>query len=105
MIDPRTMSPGSIMPPYAFLAENNLDTASTPAKIRAMITLGVPYAKGYDQQANADLMKQANAIAADLNKSGAPIDANKELVAMIAYLQRLGVDIKANKVSENSTTK
>jgi cytochrome c oxidase cbb3-type subunit I/II len=105
MIDPQTMSPGSIMPPYAFLTENNLDTASTPAKIRAMITLGVPYGKGYDQKANADLMKQANEIAADLNKNGAPIDANKELVAMIAYLQRLGVDIKANKVSDNSTIK
>jgi cytochrome c oxidase cbb3-type subunit I/II len=105
MIDPRTMSPGSIMPPYAFLTENNLDTASTPAKIRAMITLGVPYAKGYDQQANADLMKQANAIAADLNKNGAPIVANKELIAMIAYLQRLGIDIKASKVSNNSMIK
>jgi cytochrome c oxidase cbb3-type subunit I/II len=99
MIDPRTMSPGSIMPPYEFLSENNLDTASTPAKIRAMITLGVPYPAGYDQQANADLMKQANTIAADLKASGAGIESNKELVALIAYLQRLGTDIKAEKIA------
>ena len=99
MIDPRTMSPGSIMPPYEFLSENNLDTASTPAKIRAMITLGVPYPAGYDQQANADLMQQANAIAADLKASGAGIERNKELVALIAYLQRLGTDIKAEKIA------
>jgi cytochrome c oxidase cbb3-type subunit I/II len=99
MIDPRTMSPGSIMPPYEFLSENNLDTASTPAKIRAMITLGVPYPAGYDQQANADLMQQANAIAADLKASGAGIESNKELVALIAYLQRLGTDIKADKIA------
>jgi len=99
MIDPRTMSPGSIMPPYEFLSENNLDTASTPAKIRAMITLGVPYPAGYDQQANADLMQQANAIAADLKASGAGIESNKELVALIAYLQRLGTDIKAEKIA------
>ena len=98
MIDPRTMSPGSIMPAYEFLSENNLDTASTPAKIRAMITLGVPYSAGYDKQANTDLMTQANSIAADLKTNGAPIESNKELVALIAYLQRLGIDIKAEKI-------
>lgn len=97
MIDPRTMSPGSIMPIYDFLAENDLDTSSTGSKIRAMISLGVPYPQGYDLIANQDLMKQANEISADLKKNGAGIASNKELVAMIAYLQRLGTDIKANK--------
>lgn len=97
MIDPTTMSPGSIMPAYDFLADNDLDTSSTGAKIRAMVSLGVPYPKGYDQIANQDLMKQANEISADLKKNGAGISSNKELVAIIAYLQRLGTDIKANK--------
>jgi cytochrome c oxidase cbb3-type subunit I/II len=97
MIDPTTMSPGSIMPAYDYLADNDLDTSSTGPKIRAMISLGVPYPKGYDQIANQDLMKQANEISADLKKNGAGIASNKELVAMIAYLQRLGTDIKANK--------
>ncbi|MEP7317986.1 MAG: cytochrome-c oxidase, cbb3-type subunit I, partial [Panacibacter sp.] len=42
MFDPRIMSPGSIMPAYPWLMDNKLDTSSTPAKIRAMQTLGVP---------------------------------------------------------------
>ena len=63
-----------------------------------MITLGVPYSAGYDKQANTDLMTQANSIAADLKTNGAPIESNKELVALIAYLQRLGIDIKAEKI-------
>lgn len=58
------MSQGSIMPAYPHLLENELDTASTPAKIDAMITLGVPYPKGYAAEANSDLMAQAGVIAA-----------------------------------------
>jgi cytochrome c oxidase cbb3-type subunit I/II len=97
MIDPTTMSPGSIMPAYDWMAENDLDISSTPAKIRAMQTLGVPYPEGYDEKANADLMKQAESIVADLKKNDVSIAANKELIAMIAYLQRMGTDIKASR--------
>jgi cytochrome c oxidase cbb3-type subunit I/II len=97
MIDPTIMSPGSIMPSYAFMAENELDMTSTPAKIRAMQTLGVPYPEGYDVKANDDLTKQAKSIADDLKKNKVSIDSNKELIAIIAYLQRLGTDIKASK--------
>lgn len=97
MIDPTIMSPGSIMPSYAFMSENDLDISSTPAKIRAMQTLGVPYPDGYDTKANDDLMKQAQSIADDLKKNKVSIDSKKELIAMIAYLQRLGIDIKASK--------
>ena len=97
MIDPTIMSPGSIMPSYAFMAENELDITSTPAKIRAMQTLGVPYPEGYDVKANDDLTKQAKSIADDLKKNKVSIDSNKELIAIIAYLQRLGTDIKASK--------
>ncbi len=97
MIDPTIMSPGSIMPSYAFMAENDLDISSTPAKIRAMQTLGVPYPEGYDVKANDDLTKQAKSIADDLKKNKVSIDSNKELIAIIAYLQRLGTDIKASK--------
>lgn len=97
MIDPTIMSPGSIMPSYAFMAENELDFTSTPAKIRAMQTLGVPYPEGYDVKANDDLTKQAKSIADDLKKNKVSIDSNKELIAIIAYLQRLGTDIKASK--------
>jgi cytochrome c oxidase cbb3-type subunit I/II len=93
LMDPRLMSPGSIMPSYSFLLDSKLDTSSTPAKIRAMQKLGVPYPKGYDVQANHDLMMQANAIRLNLkiDKISSPADA--EVIAVIAYLQRLGKDI------------
>jgi cytochrome c oxidase cbb3-type subunit I/II len=100
MEDPRTMSPGSIMPPYAFMIDNDLDTSSTAAKIRTMQKLGVPYPQGYDLQANTDLMNQANTISADLAKDGIKVMSNKEIVAIIAYLQRLGTDIKGEKIVE-----
>jgi cytochrome c oxidase cbb3-type subunit I/II len=94
MVDPPSMSPGSIMPSYIWLSEDALDIASTPAKIRAMQTLGVPYPEGYDQQAIADLKVQADSIAAGLRESGIESSADREIVALIAYLQRLGRDIK-----------
>lgn len=103
MMDPRLMSPGSIMPAYAWMLDDKIDTASTPAKIRAMQTLGVPYPAGYDRQANADLMKQANGIKDNLKKDKIGTAADAEIIALIAYLQRMGTDIKAGKnaVAEN----
>jgi cytochrome c oxidase cbb3-type subunit I/II len=101
MMDPTTMSPGSIMPAYTFMAEREIDMASTPAKIRAMQTLGVPYPEGYDTKANDDLTKQANEIAADLKNNKVGIAANTEMIAIIAYLQRMGTDIKSAKVATN----
>ncbi len=95
MLEPQSMSPGSIMPSYAWMLDDPIDTASTPAKIRAMQTMGVPYPKGYDKQANADLMMQANAIRINLKIDKIQTTANKEIIALIAYLQRMGTDIKA----------
>jgi cytochrome c oxidase cbb3-type subunit I/II len=99
------MSPGSIMPAYPWLLDRKIDTSLIPAKIRAMQTLGVPYPDGYDRKANSDLMKQANEIAADLEKSKIETNADAEIIALIAYLQRLGTDIKSapkeNPVAEN----
>lgn len=100
MYDPRSMSPGSIMPAYPWLIEHKIDTSMIPAKIRAMQTLGVPYPEGYDQKAVADLMKQADAIAANLQKDKIETDSDAEIIAMIAYLQRLGTDIKAASKNE-----
>jgi cytochrome c oxidase cbb3-type subunit I/II len=99
MIDPSSMSPGSIMPSYDFMADKELDISNTAAKIRVMQKLGVPYPEGYDQKANGDLTIQANAIAEDLKKSGITVNPKTEIIAMIAYLQRLGVDIKASKTT------
>ncbi len=94
MYDPRSMSPGSIMPQYVWLLDDNLDTSSTAAKIRAMKTLGVPYPAGYDKIANNDLVQQEDSITANLKKDKIETPPNKEIIALIAYLQRIGRDIK-----------
>jgi cytochrome c oxidase cbb3-type subunit I/II len=102
MYEPSSISPGTIMPNYPWLFDNDLDTAITPAKIRAMMTMGVPYPAGFDKVANADLMKQSDAIVANLAKDKIGIKNNKEIIALIAYLQRVGTDIKLEqKTSSN----
>ncbi len=95
MADPTSMSPGSIMPKYAFLVDDKVDLTIIAAKISVMQTLGVPYPAGYSQSALEDYLTQARKIVADLKL--ATIDANEEseLIALIAYLQRMGTDIKA----------
>lgn len=100
MLDPQSMSPGSIMPSYGWLFDNKIDTGSTAARIRAMQKLGVPYPAGYDQQANKELMEQAGAISANLKGDKIQTNKNAEIVALIAYLQRLGKDIKATPAAE-----
>ena len=64
-----------------------------PAKIRAMQTLGVPYPEDYDKQAVEDLMSQAQQIVNDLKISNIDIEPTKQMVAMIAYMHKLGRDI------------
>ncbi|GAB3519905.1 bifunctional cbb3-type cytochrome c oxidase subunit I/II [Emticicia fontis] len=97
MMDPTTMSPGSIMPPYPWLLENNYDKELLPAKIKAMRTLGVPYPDGYEDIAVAEAEKQANEIAKSLADAKIKTSSDKEIIALIAYLQRLGTDIKTTK--------
>ena len=94
MMDPTTMSPGSIMPTYPFLLDKEIDTASTPAKIRAMMKLGVPYPEGYDKIANHDLMVQAQNIADNLKTDKIETVSDREIIALISYLQKLGRDLK-----------
>ena len=88
--NPQEISPGTIMPAYTWLLENKLDASQTKAKIRALRTLGVPYPEGYEkEEAIQDLHKQANEIAATIDGA----ESDKEVIAIIAYLQRLGTDI------------
>jgi cytochrome c oxidase cbb3-type subunit I/II len=96
MQNPSSMSPGSIMPSFPWLLTQNLDTSTTAAKIKAMRAIGVPYPVGYEIYANNDLIAQADSITNDLIKTGVPAENNKEIIALIAYLQRLGTDIKVN---------
>ncbi|MEJ8756668.1 cytochrome-c oxidase, cbb3-type subunit I [Pontibacter sp. H259] len=94
MMDPTSMSPGSIMPAYPWLFEQEIDQSTTEDKLRVLKQLGVPYEDEYIANANQELMKQANKVTADLAKEGIEVKPEKEIVALIAYLQRLGTDIK-----------
>jgi cytochrome c oxidase cbb3-type subunit I/II len=94
MLDPESMSPKSVMPPYPWLYEKDLDVSLTKKKISAMRTLGVPYEEGYEEQAMADIEMQQQEIVERLEGDGITVSKDKEIVALIAYLQRLGTDIK-----------
>jgi cytochrome c oxidase cbb3-type subunit I/II len=94
MLKPGEFVKGSVMPPYPHLYDQFIDTTTTGLKIAAMRTVGVPYEEGYEHVANQELMEQARSIADNLKKGGIEIEHDKEIIAMIAYLQRLGTDIK-----------
>ena len=101
MLNPEDISPGSIMPTYEWLIEDDLNTAYSEKKISAMRTLGVPYPEGFEAEVQDNMVAQADSIAkhilTDLDSEHTPdqVEAlrKKEIVALIAYLQRLGSDI------------
>ena len=124
MYDPQSTSSGSIMPAYQWLVRDKLDRSATEDKMRAMVSLGVPYTDDDITNAQASMDKQAEQIEKNLYTD--PEFANsyeddkkyaqenglefiemrdREIVAMIAYLQRLGTDIQVkdsdNLLSEN----
>ncbi len=111
LLRPKIVSPGSLMPKYIWLAENDLDLSMLDKKIKAMQTLGVPYPEGFEKIAKTEAEKQAEEIAIDIvdnlynnlpkkeqklfnKKTKVEELKKKEIVALIAYLQRLGTDIK-----------
>ena len=91
--EPSSMSEGSIMPSYSFMLKKDLDTSTTAAKIRTLQKLGTPYPKGFDKIANNVLMEQASSISYSLLSDSIRVSPNKEVIALIAYMQRLGTDI------------
>jgi cbb3-type cytochrome c oxidase subunit II len=95
MQDPRLVSPKSIMPPYAWMLEWELDLDDLPTRMRRLKTLGTPYADTEIENAVVDARQQAQEIASRVEEQGGPSGLqNKEIVAIVAYLQRLGTDIK-----------
>ncbi|GAB4492089.1 MAG: cytochrome-c oxidase, cbb3-type subunit I [Saprospiraceae bacterium] len=102
MIDPTSMSPGSIMPAYPKLAEQPLDLSDLPAKITALRKLGTPYPRDFEKYAISNAQEQAQTVAKNLAEQGVKEEglADKEIVAIIAYLQRLGTDIKVASSAE-----
>ena len=94
MLEPESMSPGSLMPAYPWLISDRLNTSDTEKKIRSMQGFGVPYANEFDKIALSDLNRQAEEITSGLKEQGVQVESDREIIALIAYLQRLGVDIK-----------
>ena len=90
MEDPRAISVGSNMPNYPWLFTSPTDVAALPGKIAVQRQLGVPYPAWTDAQITADVNQQAKAIVEDLKTAGGVIAPDKQIVALIAYLQKLG---------------
>ncbi|QOI96087.1 MAG: cytochrome-c oxidase, cbb3-type subunit I [Flammeovirgaceae bacterium] len=102
MLAPDAVSTGSIMPAYPWLFEQVIDKSTTASKIKALRTIGVPYEEGYESRANDDLDMQARRMAENLQLEGIEVEPDAEIIALIAYLQRLGKDIKASKTADNN---
>ena len=92
LMDPRSTSQGSNMPGFPWLATWTYDDSLAPKKLALLRTLGVPYTDQDIADAEVNQRKQADFIVADLDKSGVKVQWNNEVVALIAYLQRLGRD-------------
>lgn len=118
MYDPQSTSSGSIMPAYQWLVRNELDKSQTEAKMKAMVTLGVPYTEEDIANAQQAMLEQGTKIEQNLyadpdfaetyeaDKKAGGQDfvemRNREIVAIIAYLQRLGTDIKVKDAEVTS---
>ena len=93
--DAREMVAGSIMPRYSWLLKDSTDFAILKKKLQVMRQVGVPYSDADIANAETDARAQAAQIASGLEAAGAGKDlSDKEVVSVIAYLQRLGADLK-----------
>ena len=120
MYDPRSTSSGSIMPSYPWLLKNKLDKSLTEKKMETMVSLGVPYSEEEIANAQQQMDEQGSQVEQNLysdpdfveNYEADKKDAvengrdfvemkDREIVALIAYLQRLGTDIKVNDATNN----
>ncbi|SHI95133.1 cytochrome c oxidase cbb3-type subunit I/II [Mesonia phycicola] len=122
--DPQTTSSGSIMPSYKWLIKNEHDRSQTEDKMRAMVTLGVPYTD--EEIANAQKWMEEQAAQIEQNLYSDPDFAesyeadkkyakengldfvemkDREVIALIAYIQRLGTDIKIKDANQEVSSK
>ena len=90
MEDPRAISVGSNMPAYPWLLTNDTDVAALPNRLAVQRTLGVPYPEQTPAEVRVQVDRQARAIADELRAAGATVEPGREIIALIAYLQRLG---------------
>ncbi len=122
MYDPQSTSSGSIMPSYPWIVQDALDKSDTENKMRVMQTLGVPYSDEEIENAQALMKQQGTQIEKNLYNDPDFVSSyeadkryaeengleftemrDREIVALIAYLQRLGTDIKAEDLKQVST--
>jgi cytochrome c oxidase cbb3-type subunit I/II len=99
-VDPRSMMPGSIMPAYPWFETQNVDMSDLGAKIRVLTHLGAPYSDDVLRDPSVSYMQQAQEYVERLRRDGVELDPKSEMVAMIAYMQKLGVDIQNMKTEE-----
>ena len=88
--DPRSTSPGSNMPPYSFFKTNRVDFAELAGKMGVLRKIGVPYTDEEIMTSAGTAMSQALLITEDLATQSIPVDPESEMVAIIAYMQRMG---------------
>jgi cytochrome c oxidase cbb3-type subunit I/II len=107
MKNPQEMQPKSIMPSYPWLCDNSkpVDLSDLKAKINALRTIGVPYEKGYENLAEADYDKEAEEISKKLKTTGIKAEKRTEIIALIAYLHKLGRDVEPQKIVQSLNKK
>ncbi|MCH6257257.1 cytochrome-c oxidase, cbb3-type subunit I [Puniceicoccaceae bacterium K14] len=107
MLKPEQISPGSNMPSYPWLFKKDIDYSALPSKISVQQTLGVPFENWTDQEVIESAQSQAQEIADRLSEQGKEIERDREIIALIAYLQQLGksedlrVDMAKAKTTNN----
>jgi cytochrome c oxidase cbb3-type subunit I/II len=95
MRDPRSTSPGSVMPVYTWLHTQTYAVSDIQASLRALKRVGVPYTDAQITGAGAAMHEQAEGIVDRLKQAGVTTEPDREIIALIAYLQRLGKDGRA----------
>ncbi len=101
MLDPREVTPKSIMPNYGWLYKKKTNLKVINKKLKVMAALGVPYTDEQIKNAYSDAAKQATEITKELAKDGVQMKMqDKQIIALIAYLQRLGVDKARSELKE-----
>ena len=93
--NPRSTSPGSIMPNYPWIIDSDYDYDDVAASVRAMARLGVPYTDEEVADPSPSIREQASGIVESLSGSGIDTRPEAEIVALIAYLQHLGTGLDA----------
>lgn len=96
LVNPRELEPDSIMPAYPWLKEQSVDRSQLFGRISALRTLGVPYRAEASTPAaiQNDYDAQAKEIVKTLADKGIVVPADSEMVALLAYLRCLGLNVE-----------